>query len=148
MSRVFDCGLSLTLELPEFKLVFDPALAEKEFDRIFWKKNELILVHHTYTFSEKSWTKEEMTFNKEGGFTVQDTLDAICTSQKHFPDSVRLFKERPRIPYGLSYAEKKAIYDRRTRMRLRKLKKSQPGTTSPQADPSEEDETDLEQNSE
>ena len=68
--------------------------------------------------------------------------------QKHFPDSVRLFKERPRIPYGLSYAEKNAIYDRRSRMRLRKLKKSQPGTTSPQADPSEEDETDLEQNSE
>ena len=71
--------------------------------------------------------------------------------QKHFPDSVRLFKERPRIPYGLSYAEKNAIYDRRSRMRLRKLKKSQPGTTSPHScpvDPSEEDETDLELNSE
>ena len=84
MTRVFDCHLSLVLHLPEFKLVFYPALAEKEFDKLFWKKNELILVHKTYKFSEKSWTQEEMKFNKEGGFTVQDTLDAICTSQKHF----------------------------------------------------------------
>ena len=74
----------LNVDKPVFELVFDKPLPEKELNRIFWKENELILVKYKHNYNTKTWTREQMKFDKEGGFTVQDTIDAICTSERHF----------------------------------------------------------------
>ena len=76
----------LNVDKPVFELVFDKPLPEEELKRIYWKEKELVMVKYKYNFSEKTWTREQMKFDRptEDGFTVQDTIDAICTSERHF----------------------------------------------------------------
>ena len=74
----------LNVDKPVFELVFDKPLPEEELKRIYWKEKELVMVKYIHNYSEKTWTREQMKFDKEGGFTVQDTIDAICTSERHF----------------------------------------------------------------
>ena len=76
----------LNVDKQVFELVFDKPLPEEELKRIYWKEKELVLVKYKYNYSEKTWTREQMKFDRptEDGFTVQDTIDAICTSERHF----------------------------------------------------------------
>ena len=76
----------LNLDKPVYELVFDKPLPEEELKRIYWEEKELVMVKYKYNFSEKTWTREQMKFERptEEGFTVQDTINAVCTSERHF----------------------------------------------------------------
>ena len=77
-------GTDGILDVSEFVFHFDIPLPPAELQRKFVEGTTLTLVKSTYNAMTNTWTEREMSFEDENGFTVQETIDAICESEKVF----------------------------------------------------------------